>query len=50
MLTETVYTGKWFAEQLDKVIVSQWSTNTSQPDIHNSVKIARLLDFIKFNK
>lgn len=45
VLAETVYTGKWLADQVgrDKATVSKWCTNTIQPDLNMLVKIAEVL-------
>ena len=54
VLTETCHIGKWLAEQLgkDPVTVSQWCTNTSQPDLYTLQHIAttlniKLIDLLK---
>ena len=46
LLVEKKRTGKWLAEQLgkDQTTVSKWCTNTSQPDLENLMKIAKLLE------
>ena len=38
-------TNKWLAEQLgkDQTTISNWCTNTSQPDIESLMKTAKLL-------
>ena len=45
VLAETGHTGKWLAEQLgkDPVTVSQWCTNTTQPDLYTLQKISTVL-------
>lgn len=45
-MVEKKRTGKWLAEQLgkDQTTVSKWCTNTSQPDLENLMKIAKLLE------
>lgn len=46
VLVEKKRTNKWLAEQLgvNPTIVSQWCTNSSQPDLGNNLlKIADLL-------
>ncbi len=46
LLVEKKRTGKWLAEQLgkDQTTISKWCTNSSQPDLENLMKIAKLLD------
>lgn len=46
VLAERKKTGKWLAEQLgkDQTTVSKWCTNTSQPDIENLIKLAKILE------
>ena len=46
VLVEKKRTGRWLAEQLgkDQTTISKWCTNTSQPDLENLIKIAKLLD------
>ena len=46
LFAETERSGKWLAEQLDKVpaTVSKWCTNTSQPDLYTLTRVAELLD------
>lgn len=45
VLVEKKRTNKWLAEQLgvNPTTVSQWCTNSSQPDLGNLLKIADLL-------
>ena len=45
-LAEKKRTNKWRSEQLNVTpsTVSKWCTNTSQPDLENLMKIAKLLD------
>lgn len=45
VLVDKKKTNKWLAEQLgkDQTTISKWCTNTSQPDLENLVKIAKLL-------
>ena len=49
VLVEQNKTGKWLAEQLGKSssTVSKWCSNTVQPDLYTSEKIAKLLDIDK---
>lgn len=46
VLVEKKRTSKWLSEQLGVTpsIVSKWCTNSSQPDISNLLKIAKLLE------
>lgn len=46
VLVEKKKTNKWLCEQLgvNPSTVSKWCTNSSQPDLHTLVKIARLLE------
>ncbi len=46
ILAEKKRTNKWLSEQLNVTpsTVSKWCTNTSQPDLENLMKIAKLLD------
>lgn len=46
VLAERKKTGKWLAEQLgkDQTTVSKWCTNSSQPDIKNLIKLAKILE------
>ena len=46
VLAEKKRTNKWLSEQLNVTpsTVSKWCTNTSQPDLENLMKIAKLLD------
>ena len=46
VLAERKKTGKWLAEQLgkDQTTVSKWCTNSSQPDIENIIKLAKILE------
>lgn len=46
VLAEKKKTGKWLAEQLgkDQTTVSKWCTNSSQPDIENLIKLAKILE------
>ena len=46
VLAEKKRTNKWLSEQLNVTpsTVSKWYTNTSQPDLENLMKIAKLLD------
>ena len=46
VLTERKKTGKWLAEQLgkDQTTVSKWCTNSSQPDLENLIKMAKILE------
>lgn len=46
ILVDKKRTNKWLAEQLgkDQTTISKWCTNTSQPDLGNLIKIAKLLD------
>ena len=46
VLAERKKTGKWLAEQLgkDQTTVSKWGTNSSQPDIENLIKLAKILE------
>ena len=45
VLVEKRKTGKWLAEQLgkDPVTISNWCTNTTQPDLQTLSKISDLL-------
>lgn len=45
VLTDAGKTNKWLAEQLgkDPVTVSEWCTNTTQPNIHTLARISDLL-------
>lgn len=46
VLAERKKTGKWLAEQLgkDQTTVSKWCTNSSQPDLENLIKLAKILE------
>lgn len=46
VLAEKKRTNKWLSEQLNITpsTVSKWCTNTSQPDLENLMKIAKLLN------
>lgn len=46
VLAERKKTGKWLAEQLgkDQTTVSKWCTNSSQPDLENLIKMAKILE------
>lgn len=46
ILAEKKRTNKWLSEQLNVTpsTVSKWCTNTSQPDLENLMKIAKLLN------
>jgi transcriptional regulator with XRE-family HTH domain len=46
VLVEKKKTSKWLAEQLrvNPSTVSKWCTNSSQPDLGNLMKMAKLLD------
>ena len=46
VLAEKKKTGKWLAEQLgkDQTTISKWCTNSSQPDIENLIKLAKILE------
>lgn len=46
VLAERKKTGKWLAEQLgkDQTTVSKWCPNSSQPDIENLIKLAKILE------
>lgn len=46
VLAEKKKTNKWLCEQLNvnPSTVSKWCTNSSQPDLHTFVKIAKLLN------
>ena len=46
ILAEKKRANKWLSEQLNVTpsTVSKWCTNTSQPDLENLMKIAKLLD------
>lgn len=46
VLVEKKRTSKWLSEQLkiNSSTVSKWCTNSSQPDLANLVKIAKLLE------
>ena len=57
ILAEKKRTNKWLSEQLNVTpsTVSKWCTNTSQPDLENLMKIAKLLDveltdLVRFNE
>ena len=57
VLVEKKRTSKWLASELkkDPATVSKWCTNTSQPDLANLMKIAKLLeveltDLVRFNE
>lgn len=45
VLADKKKTNKWLAEQLgkDQTTISKWCTNTSQPDLGNLIKTAKLL-------
>lgn len=56
VLAEKKRTNKWLSEQLNITpsTVSKWCTNTSQPDLENLMKIAKLLnveltDLVRFD-
>lgn len=46
VIAERKKTGKWLAEQLgkDQTTVSKWCTNSSQPDLENLIKMAKILE------
>lgn len=46
VLAEKKKTSKWLSEQLkvNPSTVSKWCTNSSQPDLANLMRIAKLLD------
>jgi DNA-binding Xre family transcriptional regulator len=46
VLAEKKKTNKWLSEQLNVTpsTVSKWCTNSSQPDLENLVKMAKLLE------
>ncbi len=46
VLAEKQRTNKWLAEQLgkDQTTISKWCTNSSQPDLGNLMRIAKILD------
>lgn len=46
VLAEKKKTGTWLAEQLgkDQTTISKWCTNSSQPDLENLMKVAKLLE------
>ena len=46
VLADAGQTNKWLAEQLgkDPVTISQWCTNTTQPDLQTLSKISDLLN------
>lgn len=46
VLAERKKTGKWLAEQLgkDQTTVSKWCTNSSQSDLENLIKMAKILE------
>ena len=46
VLAERKKTGKWLAERLgkDQTTVSKWCTNSSQPDLENLIKMAKILE------
>ena len=46
VLVEKKKTNKWLSEQLnvDPSTVSKWCTNSSQPDLVNFIRIAKLMD------
>lgn len=46
VLADKQRTNKWLAEQLgkDKTTISKWCTNSSQPDLENLMKTAKLLN------
>lgn len=46
VLVEHKRTSKWLAEQMgvNPSTVSKWCTNSSQPDLGNLMKMAKLLD------
>ena len=46
VLAERKKTGKWLAEQLgkDQTTASKWCTNSSQPDLENLIKMAKILE------
>ena len=46
VLAERKKTGKWLAVQLgkDQTTVSKWCTNSSQPDLENLIKMAKILE------
>lgn len=45
VLADKQRTNKWLAEQLgkDKTTISEWCTNSSQPDLESLMKTAKLL-------
>ena len=49
VLAEKKRTNKWLAEQLGKntATVSNWCTNTSQPDLYTLERVAEILDCAK---
>lgn len=46
VLAEKKKTNKWLAKQLgkDPATISKWYTNSTQPNLENSVEIARCLE------
>ena len=46
VLVEKEKTNNWLAEQLgrDKATISNWCTNTCQPDIETFIRISKLLN------
>ena len=46
VLAEKKKTGKWLAEQMgkDQTTISKWCTNSSQPDLENLIKMAKILE------
>ena len=46
VLAEKKKTNKWLAEQLakDKTTISEWCSNTCQPDLGSLMKISKLLE------
>ena len=46
VLADKQRTNKWLAEQLgkDQTTISKWCTNSSQPDLDNLMRIAKILD------
>ena len=46
VLADKQRTNKWLAEQLgkDKTTISNWCTNSSQPDLESLMKTAKLLE------
>jgi transcriptional regulator with XRE-family HTH domain len=46
VLAEKNRNNKWLSEQLDKdpAIISQWVTNTTQPNVETLIQISKVLD------